>query len=171
VLQPAHACTSPAPHSFILAQSAAATRYALMALVGPDGSLSVTDAAWVADFQRGQAAALAILASGQAFAAQQRMESLRSFLDGAEAVLAGLSMYARGVTRALRRRIAWASDMCVALGDDAGVQADAQAMLPPLVAILRLRGDNAEGTRLLALASTQPPAGTPPARFVIADAR
>jgi hypothetical protein len=127
------------------------------------------DAAWIEDFQTGQVAALTIMASGDAFAARQRMESVRTFLDAAEAVLSGLCAYSASVGRALTHRLAWGASTCAALGDAAGSLAEARAPMPPLVAILRLRGDNAEGTRLLALATTPPPPGMPPPRFKLAN--
>jgi hypothetical protein len=151
----------------ILSQASGSTHTAAARLTLPDGGLRAPDAAWVADFDRGHNAALALLASGQAFVAQQRMEPLRSFLDAAEAVLNGMCLYTHDAGRALRGRVAWTGEACAALGDVAGTRAEAQACVPPLVARLRLRADDALGTRLLALATTPPPLGQPPPPFAL----
>jgi hypothetical protein len=77
----------------------------------------------------------------------------------------GIQMYTRGMARALRRRIEWTSQTCTALGDAAGSRADAAALVLPLLGRMRLRGDDAERSCLLALATTPPQRGQPPPVF------
>jgi hypothetical protein len=151
-----------------LRQGSASTHAAAAALALPDGSLRPQDAAWVDDFRRGHAAALRLVADGHALVARQRMEPLRSYLDVAEAVLEGMQRYTRHAGRALRCRVAWTSETCVALGDAAGCRVAAASAVAPLVARMRLLQDDEQGARLLALATTPPPRGMPPPPFELA---
>jgi hypothetical protein len=150
---------------YILKCASASTHSAAAAVARPDGSMRPQDAAWVDDFRRGHAAALRLVADGHAFVARQRMEPLRSYLDVAEAVLEGMCRYTRHTARALRYRMTWTSETCVALGDAAGCRVTAAAAVAPLVARMRLVRDDEQGARLLALATTPPPRGRPPPPF------
>ena len=117
--------------------------------------------AWVQDYRNGQAAVLALTASAQAFVAAQRTQSLRCFLDASEAVLDGIASYTSATVASLWQRAQWTSEAAAAQGPAAGCRRASQAMLPPLVQRLRLTGDDPDGARLLALASTPPPLGSP----------
>jgi hypothetical protein len=93
------------------------------------------------------------------------MESLRTFLDAAEAVLEAAAAYGRASAAALRQRVEWITEAATQQGDAAGCRRAARAALPPLVTRLRLTGD--DGARLLSLASTPPPLGAPLPPFVV----
>jgi hypothetical protein len=132
-------------------------------------ALPPAEQAWLYDFHAGHAASAALHAAAEAFVARQRMESVSSYLDAAEAVLAVLSGYANGVGCALRQRVAWMGAACVALGDAAGARMDAAVRTPSLPAMMRLRGDDAAGTLMWALSTLPPPEGTPPPRFELPE--
>ena len=154
----------------VLCQARASIEEAAARLVLPDGTLAEPDAAWVYDYREGNTAALALVASGAAFVARQRMEPLHSFIAAAEAVLMGMCRYMNDSSRALQRRLEWTSATCVALGAAAGDRRVAQATVPPLVRRMRLLDDDATGAGLLALATTPPPSGEAPPRFVVLPA-
>jgi hypothetical protein len=150
-----------------LGQALASIDTAAERLRRPDGSLSEPDAAWVHDYRTGNNAALALVANGMAFVTRQRMEPMHSFLDAAEAVLEGMCRYLCETSSALHLRVEWTSAICEALGAAAGCRLEAQATVPPLVMRMRLLDDDPLGSRLLALATTAPPPGEAPPRFVI----
>ena len=132
-----------------------------------DGGLLPQHAAWAQDFHEGHAAVMAMLANARAFSAMQRTAPLGTFLDAAEAVLEGMSQYNRSAVDALQRRVQWTSEAAEAQGPAAGCRLQALAALPPLVQRLRLTGDDVDGTRLLALATTPPPLGAPLPPFTL----
>jgi hypothetical protein len=136
----------------------------------PDGGLLPQHAAWVHDYRNGQASVLALVACANAFVATQRTQSLRSFLDAADAVLDGVAAYTSTTIEALRQRLLWTAEAAAAQGPAAGCRQASQAMLTPLVHRLRLTGDDPDGARLLALASHPPPLGSPLPRFTFATA-
>jgi len=132
-----------------------------------DGGLLPQHAAWAQDFHEGHAAVMAMLANARAFCAAQRTQPLRAFLDAAEAALDGLSEYNLVAVESLQRRVKWTSEAAEAQGAAAGCRLEAQAALPPLVQRLRLTGDDVNGARLLALATTPPPLGAPLPPFTL----
>jgi hypothetical protein len=134
----------------------------------PDGSLLPQHAAWVHDFHTGYAAVMGLVGAAKAFVSAQRMEPLRCYLDASEAVLEGCAAYTRDTQTALEQRVEWTSEAAASQGAAAGSKAEARAALAPLVQRLRLTGDDPDGARLLALASTPPPLGSPLQPFVIA---
>ena len=154
----------------VLCQARASTEEAAARQVLPDGTLAEPDAAWVYDYREGNTAALALVASGAAFVARQRMEPLHTFIAAAEAVLMGMCRYMSDSSRALQHRLEWTSATCVALGAAAGDRQVAQSTVPPLVRRMRLLDDDATGAGLLALARTPPPSGEAPPRFVVLPA-
>ena len=96
-----------------------------------------------------------------------RLQSLRCFLDVTEAVLEACAAYGAASADALRLRVEWYTDAALQQGDAAGCRRQARAALPPLVARLRLTGDDPDGARLLALATTPPALGQPLPPFVV----
>jgi hypothetical protein len=154
---------------YILGQAAASTQSFSLSTSMPDGSLLPQHATWLDDFQRGHAAGLALITAAHAFVARQRMESLRCYLDAAEAVLRGMIEYSAASGRALKRRVVWISASCEALGASAGDRIVAQAAPPPLALRLKLTAEDPEGMRLWAIANVQPPRGQPPQRFSLAE--
>ena len=152
---------------YILSQSRASTLAFAERCRQPDGGLLPQHAAWVHDFDLGHQAVLGLIGAACSFVAQQRMESLGSFLDAAEAVLGSLREYVVCNIDALTQRVEWTAEAAAAQGAAAGCRREAQAALPPLVQRLRLTGDDEHGARLLALASQPPPLGAPLPPFVI----
>ena len=144
----------------------ASTEDAAARLRQPDGGLLPEHAAWVQDYCNGQSAVLALVACANAFVASQRTQSLRSFLDAADAVLDGIVAYTSATIEALCQRYLWTAEAAAAQGPAAGCRRASRAMLPPLVQRLRLTGDDPNGAQLLALASTPPPLGSPLPRFL-----
>jgi hypothetical protein len=129
------------------------------------GTLRAQETAWVHDFDCGHDNVLAMIGAGHAFIAAQRMEPLRTYLDASEAVMGGIIQYAAESEAALRLRVEWTSDAAESQGPAAGLRAESQARVPPLVERLRLTDDCEHGVALLALAVTPPPRGLPPQRF------
>ena len=174
--QPAYLCDAAfvSPESelealrYILSQSRASTHAFAAACRQADGGLLPQHAAWVHDFDLGHQAVLGLVGAACSFVAAQRMESLRTFLHAAEAVLASLRDYTACNIDALQQRLDWTAEAAAAQGAAAGCRLQARAALPPLVQRLRLTGDNEHGARLLALASQPPPRGAPLPPFVIA---
>ena len=153
----------------ILTQGRASTEdFAERVRLAAGGVLLPQHVAWVQDYRNGQAAVLALTASAQAFVAAQRTQSLRCFLDASEAVLDGIASYTSATVASLWQRAQWTSEAAAAQGPAAGCRRASQAMLPPLVHRLRLTGEDPDGARLLALASTPPPLGSPLPRFTFA---
>jgi hypothetical protein len=134
----------------------------------PDGGLLPQHAAWMYDYDQGHGAAMSMVANAHAFCASQRMESLRNYLDGAEAVLEGIGRYTRSSVESLQQRVEWTTLAAAAQGAAAGCWIEARSSLAPLVHRLRLTGEDPDGARLLALASTPPPLGSPLPRFTFA---
>ena len=174
--QPAYLCDAAfvSPESelealrYILSQSRASTRAFADRCREADGGLLPQHAAWVHDFDLGHQAVLGLVGAACSYVAAQRMESLRTFLHAAEAVLASLRDSTACNMDALQQRVDWTSEAAAAQGAAAGCRLQARAALPPLVQRLRLTGDNEHGARLLALASQPPPRGAPLPPFVIA---
>jgi len=152
---------------YILTQAYAST-HSVAEAQRQGGTLRPQDSAWVRDFDVGHDEALAMVGSALAFVAAQRMQSLRSFIEAAEAVLGGICLYTQETTRSLNERMHWICEAARSQGPAAGTRAEANASVPPLVARLRLTGECDQGIALLALASVPPAIGMPPPRFALA---
>ena len=96
------------------------------------------------------------------------MQPLRTFLDAAEGALEGIAVYSNVSVQALQERVEWVTAAAESQGPAAGCPLLARAAVPPLVRRLRLTGDDETGARLLALATTPPPLGSPLPRFQFA---
>ena len=157
---------------FATSQARASTYAAADALRAQSGgTLRAQDAAWVLDFDIGHDNAMAMIAAAHAFVASQRMHTLHAYLEAAEAVLGGVCRYTRQTVQSLEKRLVWISEAAASQGPAAGVRAEAQARVPPLVERMRLTRDCEEGIALLRLATVPPPKGAPPERFALCASR
>ena len=150
---------------FMLLQSHEATHDAIPRLLQADGKLRPQDVAWIADYDTGHDNIMEMVGSLLAFISMQRLQPLGTFLEAAEAALIGLCYYTREITGALTARVEWTAALADQLGPAAGDKVLARAIIPPMVQRLRLNCRDEHSTRLLALATSVPPAGHPPVGF------
>ena len=155
---------------YVLCQSWTATESVAEALRQPDGTLKPQDSAWLQDYLDSHNAMIAVANVAHAQLGMVRMESLRTYLAAALAVMEGLCTCMQTTAAGLAQRLDWITEAADSQGPAAGDKAAARTLIPPMLLQLRLTTDFEQGTRLLDLAHTPLPAGQPLPRFVLVAA-